>query len=302
MQVPIPFDLERVVRSHGWYDLAPWTWEPGRRTLARPLLLPGGRVVRAEVAERDGGTSLALRLAARGRVGAAEAAEARAALRTCLALDEDLEPFRALAIRLEGPGGPVQGALGRGLGRLLRSPTVFEDAVKTLCTTNCSWALTRVMVSRLVEELGAPGPEGERAFPDAAAMAGRGERFYRDRIRAGYRAPYLRALARRVAAGELDLESWRDPALGDEELARRIRDLDGFGPYATEHLMRLLGRHRGLALDSWSRRRVAELRGRRRAPSDATVRRWFAPWGAWAGLAMWLEVTADWHGDDPAWP
>ena len=49
MQVPEPFDLDLVVRSHGWYDLPPWSWDPDRRVLARPLLLPGGEVVRAEV-------------------------------------------------------------------------------------------------------------------------------------------------------------------------------------------------------------------------------------------------------------
>jgi N-glycosylase/DNA lyase len=158
------------------------------------------------------------------------------------------------------------------------------------------------MVARLVEELGEPGPDGARAFPSAEAMADRGERFFRERIRAGYRAPHLRALARQVASGALDPESWRDPSIPGAELERRILSLAGFGPYATEHLMRLLGRHGGLALDSWSRRRVAELRGRRRVPPDATLRRWFAPWGEWAGLAMWLEATADWHGDDPAGP
>ena len=30
--------------------------------------------------------------------------------------------------------------------------------------------------------------------------------------------------------------------------------------------------------------------------------RWFAPYAPWSGLAMWLEVTADWHGPRPAWP
>ena len=67
--------------------------------------------------------------------------------------------------------------------------------------------------------------------------------------------------ARQAASGKLDLEAWRDPGLEDEELSRRIRALDGFGPYATEHLLRLLGRHEHLALDSWNRRKVARLRG-----------------------------------------
>jgi 3-methyladenine DNA glycosylase/8-oxoguanine DNA glycosylase len=278
MKVPVPFDLDRVVRSHGWYDLAPWSWDPTRRTLARPLLLSTGRVVQVDVAEA-GPAQLALRVKGRGRVAAGETAEIRRALRASLALDEDLAPFRARALEIEGSRGPrpVLSALDRGLGRLLRSPTVFEDAVKTLCTTNCSWSLTRSMVSRLVEEIGEEGPAG-RAFPSAQAMASRSERFFRDRVRAGYRA------------------------IDAADLQRRIRALLGFGPYATEHLMRLLGRHQGLALDSWTRRKVAELRGRRRPPADATFGKWFAPWGEWAGLAMWLEATADWHGDAPAAP
>jgi 3-methyladenine DNA glycosylase/8-oxoguanine DNA glycosylase len=302
MRTPRHFDLERVVRSHGWYDLAPWRWEPERRVVARPIRLGPGRVADVEVAEAGPG-SLAVRVATRGRVGAGDAARVREAVRAFLALDEDLEPFRARAVAVEGAEGarPVQRALDRGLGRLLRSPTVFEDAVKTLCTTNCSWALTRAMTGRLVEMLGEEGPRG-RDFPAPEAMAARPERFYRDRIRAGYRAPFLRSLAREVASGRLDLETWRDPAIPPGELRRRILALDGFGPYAAEHLMRLLGRHEGLALDSWTRRKVAELRGRKRQPTDRVLTRWFAPWGEWAGLAMWLEATADWHEDAPAAP
>ncbi|HET8725330.1 MAG TPA: Fe-S cluster assembly protein HesB [Anaeromyxobacteraceae bacterium] len=308
MRTPPSFDLERVVRSHGWYDLAPWSWDPVRRVVGRPLRLAPGRVVHVEVAAPGPGRLL-LRVTAPGgtaRAGQGRAAEAEAvrhAVRTCLALDEDLGPFRERARAVEGVGGPtpVQGALDRGLGRLLRSPTVFEDAVKTLCTTNCSWALTRSMVSRLVESLGEQGPSG-RAFPAPEALASRPERFFRDRVRAGYRAPFLRSLARDVARGALDPESWRDPSIPAAELRRRILALDGFGPYAAEHLMRLLGRHEGLALDSWTRKKIAGLRGRKRVPADRTFARWYAPWGEWAGLAMWLEATADWHGDAPAWP
>ena len=48
--------------------------------------------------------------------------------------------------------------------------------------------------------------------------------------------------------------------------------------------------------------RLRVLRGLRRPPSDRAVARWYMPYGAWAGLAMWLEVTADWFGEKPAWP
>jgi 3-methyladenine DNA glycosylase/8-oxoguanine DNA glycosylase len=306
VQVPVPFDLDLTVRSHGWYDLPPWRYDDERRVLGRPLLLSGGRAAFAEVAEGQGGGVLVLRLATEGRLSAREAAEARAQLGTCLGLDEDLQPFYRRIEELErqpAPEAPRLGwAVARGAGRLLRSPTVFEDAVKTLCTTNCNWALTRAMVAGLVERLGVPAPHGARCFPTPQAMARRPERFYRETIRAGYRAPFLRALAVRAASGRLDLEAWRESPLGTEELGKRIRSLAGFGPYATEHLLRLLGRHAHLALDSWNRKKVARLRGKRRPPSDRTLRRWYAPYGEWAGLAMWLEATADWHGRQRNWP
>jgi N-glycosylase/DNA lyase len=307
LHVPEPFDLALTVRSHGWYDLAPWRWDAERGVLSRPVVLSSGRVAIAEAAESRGG--VALRAAAAGRLAAAEAREATAALAACLALDEDLAGFRARAEALERQRRAgkaelpdLRWALARGAGRLLRSPTVFEDAVKTLCTTNCSWALTRVMVERLCGTLGATGPQGERAFPSAAAMAAAPESFYRETIRAGYRAPYLLALARDVASGALELEGLRRSTAPTDELLRALRALAGFGPYAAEHLLRLLGRYDHLALDSWTRAKLAELRGRRRVPSDRTLRRWYAPYGEWAGLAMWLEVTADWHGDRPTWP
>lgn len=272
--------------------------------LARPLALASGRVVRAEAATAGGG--LALRAPG---ADPADQADARAQLETCLSLDEDLEGFRARAAALEQERAAgrrdlpdLSWALARGAGRLLRSPTVFEDAVKTLCTTNCSWALTRLMVQRLCDTLGGEGPDGARAFPSPAAMAERPERFYREVIRAGYRAPFLAALARAVAGGALDLEALRRSPAPTEELLRRVRAMRGFGPYAAEHLLRLLGRHDHLALDSWTRAKLARLRARRRVPSDRTLRRWYAPYGRWAGLALWLEVTADWHGERPTWP
>ncbi|HEU4386067.1 MAG TPA: Fe-S cluster assembly protein HesB [Anaeromyxobacteraceae bacterium] len=304
MQIPEPFDLDLTVRSHGFYALDPWRYDEARRVLGRPLRLGGGRVVYAEVAEREGpGKGLVVRVTAAGRLGAAEGAEARAQMRAALGLDEDLAPFHALARRLEpGPGRrgaprlpDLRWAAERGAGRMLRSPTVFEDAVKTLCTTNCTWALTEAMVTNLVEALGEEGPLSTRTFPTAEAMARRPERFYRERIRAGYRAPFLRALAAAVASGRLDVEAWRRSPLDTDALGREIAALKGFGPYATEHLLRLLGRHEHLALDSWNRRKLARLRGTRRQPSDRALRRWYAPYGRFAGLAMWLEATADWH-------
>ena len=52
-----------------------------------------------------------------------------------LRLDQDLSPFY-----LRAAEDPDLAWATRGAGRMLRSPTVFEDVVKTVCTTNCAWS------------------------------------------------------------------------------------------------------------------------------------------------------------------
>jgi N-glycosylase/DNA lyase len=204
-----------------------------------------------------------------------------------LRLDADLSAFYAVAA-----ADPDLSWAAAGAGRLLRSPTVFEDMVKTICTTNCTWSATVRMTTALVDHLGEEAPDGRRAFPTPAAMAEAGEAFYRDVVRAGYRGAYLRSLAESVAAGRLDLEALDDPELGDDEVAERLLALPGCGPYATAHMMMLLGRYSRLVLDSWTRPTYARLRGRKAA--DRTIERRFRPYRDYAGLAFWLYLTRDW--------
>jgi N-glycosylase/DNA lyase len=204
-----------------------------------------------------------------------------------LRLDADLSAFYATAAT-----DPELSWAAAGAGRMLRSPTVFEDVVKTICTTNCAWSATVRMSTALVDHLGPEAPDGRRAFPTPAAMAEAGEAFYRDVVRAGYRGAYLRSLAASVAEGSLDLEALSDPEVSDEEVAERLVSLPGCGPYATAHIMMLLGRYSRLVLDSWTRPTYARLRGRKAA--DRTIERRFRAYRDYAGLAFWLYLTRDW--------
>jgi N-glycosylase/DNA lyase len=179
---------------------------------------------------------------------------------------------------------------------------VFEDVVKTICTTNCTWSATKRMVHAIVEHLGerAPGAEPHgpwgRAFPTPAAMAEAGESFYTDVARTGYRGAYLLRLARSVDDGELDLEAFATATadeLSDEELEERLLALPGVGPYAAAHIMMTLGRYHRLILDSWTRPTYAKKVGRAEV-SDAGIERRFRRYGPYAGLAFWLYLTRDW--------
>jgi N-glycosylase/DNA lyase len=185
-------------------------------------------------------------------------------------------------------------ARAHAVGRLLRAPTAWEDVIKMLLTTNCSWSLTRVMVGRLIEELGEPAPSGARAFPTPAVMAKKNEKFYRDVVRAGYRAPHLVTLAGAVSRGVIDPEAWRRPDLVDAEVRDELLALPGIGPYAADNLLRLLGHYAYLGLDSWCRGKLKRLYPRVRNVDRFAERR-YRPFGRFAGLAMWLDLTRDWH-------
>jgi 3-methyladenine DNA glycosylase/8-oxoguanine DNA glycosylase len=113
----------------------------------------------------------------------------------------------------------------------------------------------------------------------------------------GYRGAYVRAIATEIARGELDLESLRSSdRYGDDEVEDRLLALPGIGPYGSAHVMQLLGRHRQLIFDSWTRPKYLRLSGKKRA-KDSTIRRAFARHGAYAGLAFWLYLTRDWIDD-----
>jgi N-glycosylase/DNA lyase len=302
-----PVDLRRTLGSHGVAELPPVQVDGDRRGAAITLAtLQGSRTVRLRETPgpRGGAPAVTVDVADAGPTPAQPAAAAlTAALRRMLCLDDDLSGFYAKVV-----GDPDLAWAARGAGRLLRSPTVFEDVVKTVCTTNCAWSATERMVGALVGRLGEPAPGASadgvagRSFPSPAAMAAAGEELYAAVARAGYRGPYLREIARRVASGELDLEellsTGRDE-LPDEEVERRLLTLPGVGPYAAAHVMLLLGRHSRLVLDSWTRPKYARLLGRPagRPVADGAIARRFRRYREHAGLAFWLVLTRDWMDD-----
>lgn len=281
-------DLRRTLASHGVAMLAPQRLDVENGVLETTLALDGeARTVRIR-GERPG---LAVIESASNSADKIADEQLVAAIRHLLRLDEDLSPFYALAAADPALAWAVSGA-----GRMLRSLTVFEDVVKTICTTNCAWSATVRMTDALVNELGIAAADGKHAFPSPQAMAAAGSGIYERVVRAGYRGPYLLRLATDVAEARLDLEELTDPDLRDDEVERRLLALPGVGPYAAAHVMLTsLGRYRRLVLDSWTRPTYAKLNGRPAA--DRTIERRFGRYRRYAGLAFWLFVTKDWVDD-----
>ena len=271
-----------MLRSHGCAELPPAEIPEDNSYYRVHLRLDGSvRLVTIRPVNDE------LAIQSTGRLNKSAMAQLTGNVRRMFRLDEDFVPFYAVI-----ENDPQLAWAASGAGRMLASPTVFEDVIKTVCTTNCAWSGTVRMVTALVEKL------GEGAFPEPRVMARAPERFYREIARAGYRGAYLKKLAADVASGALDLEALRPEfGLPDTEVEKKLLDLPGVGPYACAHIMMLLGRYHRLIFDSWTRPAYLRLSGRRRA-SDASIVRAFRGYGAFAGLAFWLLLTRGWVADE----
>jgi 3-methyladenine DNA glycosylase/8-oxoguanine DNA glycosylase len=285
LPVSSEFRLRSVVFSHGWYDLPPFLWNEESRHLTTAVTLAGlpiDLVISSPAKEQ-------LEVRCPSTVPKSKHAKLECLIADMLSLKLELDEFYSAA------GKRFQWARHLAVGRFLRGASAFEDVVKMIATTNCSWSLTKLMTTRMIEKLGPTTPQGRRAFPSAKALAEQDLGFYRDDVRAGYRGEYFQRIARRVDSGELDVESWPSFTGDVADLGKLIRAEKGCGPYVVENLCRLFGRFDGLGIDSWCRRKFVEIHGEPKEEIDEAIRAKYQRFGRWKGLALWLDLTKEWH-------
>ncbi len=233
-----------------------------------------------------------VRVRQEGEMLSYEASEALSAeqVRAYFALDVDLPGLlRQIDVDMQ-----VHAAIQRFRGlRVLR-----QDAWETLASFICASFnnITRIegMIERLCQACGDPAAlAGFRTFifPDAETLAGVPER----RLRAlglGYRAPYLRAAARRVADGRLPLAHLREV---DYPTAKRaLLACEGVGDKVAD-CVALFGCAQDAAfpIDVWMERVLRYyFRHRKitRAVAHDYAQRHFGPYAGWAQQYLYHDV------------
>ncbi|MCB0307850.1 MAG: hypothetical protein KDD48_00645 [Bdellovibrionales bacterium] len=265
-----PYSLYSVIQSHGWSDLPPFN-VLSKNSIAVGVSV-GNRAIDCRVDAIKNGLVL-------------EAKQINTnvskAIRHMFRLEDTMQPFYAYAK-----------SVGRTwikknqMGRMLRSQTIFEDLVKMVLTTNCSWSFTKIMVERLVTTLGQKTPLGASLFPTPEALAKKRERFYRDKIRAGYRSPHLQKIGKLFSKNLIDTASWMDPMRDTQDIRKEILSVPGAGAYVADNMLKLMGRFEYLGIDSWVRKKLSM--------TDSEIKETYAPHGPYQGLILWCDVTRDW--------
>ncbi len=278
---PANFNLAATVRSHGWIQMPPFAETPDQG-LAYVIRLSTGKVLHFEVHAQ--GQDLLVDTST--RLSPPEQVLLTRSITWMLDLDQDFTEFYSLA-RQEPK---LLKMVERQAGRVLRSPTLFEDVIRTLLTTNTLWKHTLRMCRELTSRYGEPFPDdaSQHAFPTPASLAAIDEPTLREQCRMGYRAPYVCELAQRVATGTFDLEALKESSLTTPELRKELMAIKGVGGYAAANLLMLLGRYNFVPVDSWALKVVSTefFGGEKVTPKQ--VLSTFEKWGRWQGLAYWF--------------
>lgn len=294
--IPAPRDyfLKRDYCSYGYFLLTPNHWDPESSTVVRTLEMPGGAVTLRFTQSKRGEP---IAVAPDRRLTRPEIDAAKAAISRMLRLDEDhahISGFHKIDPRWKKSGR----------GRLMRSPTFFEDVIKTVTSCNVTWPSTVNMNTRLCQALGDRSLSGGFAFPTPERIARTRPTTLRARCGVGYRDQRIVDLAKMFVRGEIKPAWFEKAATPDADVREALLELPGIGPYAAHNIMQLLGRYAHLPLDTESIRHaksVLQMTGNDRSLMKQ-LHAHYAPFGAHAFRSYWLELWAFYEGrQGPAW-
>jgi 3-methyladenine DNA glycosylase/8-oxoguanine DNA glycosylase len=288
---PLFFNLKTTCHMHGWVNLAPFSWSTAEQTLGFAILLDDS-AVEIRIKQLNDST-LQADIFSLGRLGKTQKQSIDKAIGRALDLNNNTAELLEISRAINNQYGEL---VKKGAGRLLRAATLWEDAAKTLFTTNCSWHLTRQMCSAACSSsFITTDVPGQFPFPAAKKIARISEAKLKEKMRVGYRAGFIKKLAGQLANNSrlAVIE-----AMDEKALRNFFASQAGFGPYATNHMMNLSGYYDQIPVDSVVRAYVLKFHGTEECA--AFIEDHFARWSRYRWWGLKLEQIANhanWLGD-----
>ncbi len=227
------FDFQTTILAHGWVHLDPFKWDYEKKILSRPICV-NNMVLDVNIKLNKKQQVFIYGMAPRS-IADNDRNELKTIVSFMLRLNEDFSLFHEICRKHSCLNYVKQ----KSLGGILRSPTTFEDIIKTICTTNCSWNNTKLMCSRFCKI-------DSGAFPTPLQVIKLGTKGLMEKIRVGYRAETIMEVSRLFESGTLPLA----PNAPKEAWVEKLSSIKGLGPYSVRHILVLLGFYDEIPVDS----------------------------------------------------
>ena len=291
-----PDEYLTILKSHGWFDLAPFRLD--RNTLSLGLTLKdqtedGEFIISVEemgvFCEVVHGNDMNV-------VSIAE---------KCLSLDIDLSEFYEVISADEKYTWIIDG----GFGRYLRSPTLYEDCVKIVATTNTSWKNTKMIIDNLIDNYG-DIINSTKIFPDPSILASIPEQELKAKTKCGYRASSFQDIAKNAINEPTFFlgDDWK--GFQSKDFFDRLLKIRGMGPGSASYLCRIYGKPYIYSIDSWVAKRCDEMMGLNYRKKDKAgkekpdleryekfAKERYAHFKEYGPSVFWFEISRYWHND-----
>ena len=289
---PKHYDLYMTCHAHGWKNLSPFRWDEAEKALHFAAIV---RDIPTDFTVNQRKNKISVTLNSEQRHGAQHLQTATAMITRSLGLGIDTAPLLEISEKI---GAEYVKLIKLGAGRLLRSPTLWEDAAKTLFTTNCAWSLTkRICESFCSDVFSNAAPSGGYPFPTPERIAPYSPKELNKVTPVGYRSEYLVGLAEHFTQDSLvkNIENNGFDYKSADAIVRKIR---GFGDYATAHMLILTGYYDEVPIDTVV---LAYLKENHRVRKPRSfIDRTYRKWGRYKWWGLKLEMILrhhNWLGD-----
>ncbi|KAK7333933.1 hypothetical protein VNO80_30714 [Phaseolus coccineus] len=289
------FNLEKAVCNHGFFMMAPNKWNPSTKSLQRPLRLMDQRCsVMVTISHPPGENNLHVHVHD-VEVLSLEDQQAILALSRMLRISDEDENAVIEFQKL------YPEAKEEGFGRIFRSPSIFEDAVKSLLLCYCSWQRTLKMAKSLCElqlQLSRSNRKKQQLvenFPIPKELLEISESNLQKQCGLGMRAGYIMKLAKKVEKNSImeKLEKERS-----RFVHTRLIEFNGFGPFSVATTLMCMGKYEKVPADSETKRHLKEVYGidsSENQPLHKIVEEIYGKYTPFQCIAYWFEVVQNYE-------
>jgi 3-methyladenine DNA glycosylase/8-oxoguanine DNA glycosylase len=291
-----PFNFESVVKTHGWFQLVPFYWDNQGKALYWAVRLDHLNPTLIKITS-TGKSHKKVRITfeSQNSLNRTKQSILLKKFSHIFNLDLDLHEFYEICSN----DSFLKQVCQRGMGRLMRCESVYEDIFKSICGTNVQWKQAVRMINTIAQ-IGEPVPGTDyRIFPDAAKILKYGETFLKDVGRVGYRSGYLISLCERILKDEPVIHQIEKGEIKGKDLVHFFQSFKGIGQVTARYLAALYGSFENMAVDSLVLTFMSKAHFQGVKPTVKQVEDYYSKYGTWRYLIYWMEfiLAEGWNPD-----